>query len=120
MLTDEQKAIVADRKQRRMRVTALTLSGKVRQSLVDDAVKAAESPKPIPTPDFDRNHFVYAGREISPYYFEGEERRVYAREKVYQRDEANHITRFDTLREFFNPLTFWQQLFGILRIIFAG
>jgi len=105
---------VKDRKARRMRVLSLTLDSARRQELVNKAVKLAETPKQLAAADFDRTPVVYSGREISPYYFEGEERRIINHEKAYDRDERQHITRFDTIRMFVNPLSVWRQIFNLL------
>jgi hypothetical protein len=113
-LTAAEQAIVKDRKARRTRVMALTLDATRRDELVQKAIQVAETPKPMFVPDFDRTAIVYAGKELSPYYYEGEERRIRNREKVYDRDEREHVTRFDTVRTFVNPLSFWRQLFHFL------
>ena len=108
-LTAADQQTVRERKARRTRIMALTLDATRREELVLKAVQQAEAPKPDFLPDFDRTAIVYAGREICPCYFEGEERRIRNREKVYDRDERDHVTRFDTFKQFVNPLSLWRQ-----------
>lgn len=119
VLTDEQKAIVKDRQARRMRIQALTVNARAREAMVAEAVRLAETPKPERVISFDTSREVYAGKEVCPWYFEGEERRVNNRERAFDRDEANHITRFDTLKQFVNPMKWTLRVWDRLSVVFG-